>query len=108
MEAGGLWRGCVAADMTAAKSRRVAHGPPLCHHHHHPPTHCICSRMSVQTAAVSGRRIALVYHSFAVGRGLMAFLRDKVLTHADTVYICHVFSHQNPVGAGWAAAGWEA
>lgn len=49
------------------------------------------------SAASVGRRIAVAYNSFAVGRGLLQFARDKVLTHRDTVYICHVFSNQNPV-----------
>ncbi|KAL4419509.1 hypothetical protein ABPG77_002295 [Micractinium sp. CCAP 211/92] len=49
------------------------------------------------SAASVGRRIAVAYNSFAVGRGLLQFARDKVLTRRDTVYICHVFSNQNPV-----------
>ncbi|KAL4451801.1 hypothetical protein ABPG75_007463 [Micractinium tetrahymenae] len=49
------------------------------------------------SAASVGRRIAVAYNSFSVGRGLLQFARDKVLTRNDTVYICHVFSNQNPV-----------
>lgn len=49
------------------------------------------------SAAAVGRRIAVAYNSFPVGRGLLQFARDKVLTHRDTVYVCHVFSNQNPV-----------
>lgn len=49
------------------------------------------------SAASVGRRIAIAYNSFPVGRGLLQFARDKVLTHRDRVYICHVFSNHNPV-----------
>jgi hypothetical protein len=48
---------------------------------------------------MTGRRIAIAYTSFAVGRGLIQWARDKLLSTADTIYICHVF-HKNPVG-GW-------
>lgn len=43
----------------------------------------------------AGRRIAIAYNTFPAGRGLMQFAREKVLTHADTVYICHVFPPQH-------------
>jgi hypothetical protein len=62
----------------------------------------------MQTAAMAGRRIAIAYTSFGVGRGLMQFAKEKVLTHNDTVYICHVFQQQNPVsvgGVGWRGEG---
>lgn len=51
------------------------------------------------SAASVGRRIAIAYNSFPVGRGLLQFARDKVLTHRDRVYICHVFSNHNPVSS---------
>ena len=44
-----------------------------------------------------GRRIAISYTSFAVGRGLMALAKERVLTQADTVYIVHVFTQRNEV-----------
>lgn len=50
------------------------------------------SRVSAPTAAATGRRICIAYNSFAEGRGLLAFARDRVLTPRDTVYIAHVFS----------------
>ena len=63
------------------------------------PAAACCSRESGRlTAAVVGRRIAISYTSFAVGRGLMALAKERVLTPADTIYIVHVFMQRNEVG----------
>lgn len=67
-----------------------------------------CSRVSSPTAATTGRRVAIAYNSFVVGRGLVQLARDKVLSKADTIYICHVFPpNQNPVRgrARWGEGG---
>lgn len=53
----------------------------------------------VETPAMVGRRVAVAYPSFAVGRGLMQFLREKVLTPRDTVYICHTFAKDTAMNA---------
>lgn len=46
---------------------------------------------------MTGRRVCIAYSTFAEGRGLLAFVRDMVLTPQDTVYICHVFSKDQNV-----------
>lgn len=52
----------------------------------------------LQTAAQTGRKVALFYNSFSVGRGLVQWAREHLLGPADTLYIAHVFSSQNVVG----------
>jgi len=53
---------------------------------------------------MTGRRVCIAYSTFAEGRGLLAFVRDMVLTLQDTVYICHVFSKDHN-GVSWGGGG---
>lgn len=46
---------------------------------------------------MTGRRVAIAYTSFAVGRGLLQYARDKVLSPNDEIYIVHAFTDKNPV-----------
>jgi hypothetical protein len=46
---------------------------------------------------MTGRRVAIAYTSFAVGRGLLQYARDKVLSPNDEIYIVHSFPDKNPV-----------
>ncbi|KDD75685.1 hypothetical protein H632_c551p2 [Helicosporidium sp. ATCC 50920] len=45
------------------------------------------------------RRIAIAYSSFAVGRALMAFARERLLTPRDAVYVVHSFPRESQPGA---------